>query len=162
ESVAKTDPAQPFTEVNGSGPFKFNKAEWVPGSKVVYDKNKDYVPRSEPASGHSGGKVVKVDRVEYKVIPDDNTGVAALTTGEIDLQDQPSIDLVPLVAKNPDLDMMVVTPIPAVGVVRPNHLFPPFNNLKARQALQMMVTQTDYLQAGFGDKQFWSVCYSYF
>ena len=34
----------------GSGPFKFSTSEFKPGLKVVYEKNKDYVARSEPPS----------------------------------------------------------------------------------------------------------------
>src|SRR5258708_6366793 len=33
ERIAKTDPFQNITEVIGSGPYKFVKEEWVPGSK---------------------------------------------------------------------------------------------------------------------------------
>ena len=65
ERLAKTDPYQQVTEMVGSGPFKFVKEEHQPGNKVVYVKNTDYVPRSEPADWASGGKVVKVDRVEW-------------------------------------------------------------------------------------------------
>ena len=82
EKEAMIDPNTPVTESIGSGPFTFNKAEWVPGAKVVYDKNKDYVPRSEPPSGIAGGKVVKLDRVEYKVIADAATAFTALGAGE--------------------------------------------------------------------------------
>ena len=57
----------------------------MPGNKVVYVKNTGYVPRSEPADGLSGGKVVKVDRVEWIYIPDKNTALAALTSGEADI-----------------------------------------------------------------------------
>ena len=38
--------------------------EWVPGVKVVYERNARYVPRDEPPSQAAGGKVVKIDRVE--------------------------------------------------------------------------------------------------
>src|SRR5258708_10768727 len=95
-------------------------------------------------------------------MPDQATAVAALNAGEVDLHDQPPIDLVPIVEKNPDIVLQVVGPIPAVGVVRPNHLYPPFNNLKARQALSAMMNQTDCLRAGAGDKKWWSTCFSYF
>ncbi len=36
ERIAKTDSSANITEPIGSGPFKFVKEEWVPGSKVVY------------------------------------------------------------------------------------------------------------------------------
>ncbi|MGH7055491.1 MAG: ABC transporter substrate-binding protein, partial [Stellaceae bacterium] len=65
ERLAKTDPYTQVTEMVGSGPFKFVKEEFQPGNKVVYVKNPDYVPRPEPVSWASGGKVVKVDRVEW-------------------------------------------------------------------------------------------------
>src|SRR5262249_55185814 len=70
EKEAKTDPHVAVTETIGSGPFRFVRSEWVPGAKVVYEKNPDYVPRSEPPDGVSGGKVVKVARVEFIVLPD--------------------------------------------------------------------------------------------
>jgi len=70
ERVANTDAFTTFKETIGSGPFKFVAEEWVPGSKAVYVRNPDYVPRSEPVSLAAGGKVVKVDRVEWSYIPD--------------------------------------------------------------------------------------------
>ena len=78
ERLAKTDPYQQVTEMIGSGPFKFVKEEHQPGNLVVYVKNTDYVPRSEPPDWASGGKVVKVDRVEWHVVPDVATKTAAI------------------------------------------------------------------------------------
>src|SRR6266699_5447761 len=70
EKDAATDPFKAITETVGSGPFRFVRSEWNPGAKVVYEKNPDYVPRAEPADGLAGGKVVKLDRVEWTVLPD--------------------------------------------------------------------------------------------
>src|SRR5437588_4345290 len=70
ERLAKTDAFQQIPEAIGSGPFKFVPAEWEPGHKAVFVKNPDYVPRKEPPSFASGGKVVKIDRVEWRYIPD--------------------------------------------------------------------------------------------
>jgi peptide/nickel transport system substrate-binding protein len=155
EKEALIDPATPITETIGSGPMTFNRAEWVPGSKVVYEKNKNYVPRSEPLNGLSGGKIIKLDRVEYTVIPDDTTKFAALTKGEVDLLDQPSLDNTPTVERNPDIVIFKNFTVGVYGMMRPNHLHPPFNNVKARQALAMMVNQREYSQASFGGEQFW-------
>ena len=155
EKEASIDPATPVTETIGSGPFKFVKAEYAPGAKVVYEKNRDYVPRSEPASGFAGGRVVKVDRVEYTVIPDDATKFAALQKGEVDVLDQPSLDLVPTIEKDPNIVISSLFTAGTFGVMRPNHLLPPFNNLKARQALAMMVDQREYAQAAYGGERFW-------
>ena len=93
-----------MTTAIGSGPFMFVREEWVPGSKVVYKKNPDYKPRSEPADGFAGGKLAKVDRVEWLVIPDANTAVQALIKGEVDIIEIPQTDLLPLIRKDPNID----------------------------------------------------------
>ena len=61
--VAETDAFEQITDYTGSGPFKFEADQWVPGSKVVYTKFDGYVPRSEPASAASGGKKALVTKL---------------------------------------------------------------------------------------------------
>src|ERR1700676_1931985 len=73
--LAETPTDKPVPELIGSGPFKFVQAEFQPGVKAVFEKNKDYVPRKEPPSWTSGGKVVKVDRVEWITMADAQTAV---------------------------------------------------------------------------------------
>src|SRR5215204_7196656 len=82
--VAETDPNKQIENFTGSGPFVFVKDEWKPGDKTVYIKFDKYKPRAEPASGLAGGKVVKVDRVEWRAISDAQQAVNALGKGEID------------------------------------------------------------------------------
>jgi peptide/nickel transport system substrate-binding protein len=162
ERVAKTDPNQQITDATGSGPFIFKKDEWVPGNKVVYVKNPGYVPRNEPADGLAGGKVVKVDRVEWIYIPDQNTALAALTKGEADIFELPQADFIPQLEKNPDI-RLAADALGNQGWLRPNHLIPPFNNAKARQALQYIVNQEEYLAAaGFPEKFRVKYCGAYF
>src|SRR5437867_2836951 len=48
------------------------------------------------------------------------------------------------------------------GWVRPNHLQPPFNNKKARQALTYMVDQERYLQAAVGQAKYYRQSGAYF
>src|SRR5437762_3646092 len=69
EADAQLDPNTAMTTAVGSGPFIFVREGWVPGSKGVYKKNPDYKPRSDAADGFAGGKLAKVDRVEWLVIP---------------------------------------------------------------------------------------------
>jgi peptide/nickel transport system substrate-binding protein len=161
EKEAATDPAKGVTEMVGSGPFRFVPGEWKPGNRVVYVKNPDYVPRSEVPNGLAGGKVVKVDRVEWHVIPDPATAVNALLAGEVDLLDTTPNDFIPQLARSKDV---VVRPIDkgGVGAIRPNFLHPPFNNVKARQALAILFDQTDFLRASVGDEKWWKTCHAYF
>jgi peptide/nickel transport system substrate-binding protein len=64
----------------GSGPFIFSEKEWVPGSKTVYLRNKDYVPRSDPPDYYARRRAT-VDRVEW--IVDVNAGRRP-SKGEVD------------------------------------------------------------------------------
>jgi peptide/nickel transport system substrate-binding protein len=162
ERIAKTDPFQNITEVIGSGPFKFVKEEWVPGNKVVYVKNTDYVPRKEPPSWAAGGKVVKVDRVEWIYIPDSATAAAALSAGEADWWEQLPPDLIPVLRTNKDIRVENIDPLGSIGILRFNSLNPPFNNEKMRQALAYVVNQKDYLLAIAGDEKNGHTCYSFY
>src|SRR3954470_9328391 len=62
---AETDPMQQVTTYIGSGPFTFNQDETKQGARYVYDRNPNYVARTETPSGMAGAKVAKVDRVIY-------------------------------------------------------------------------------------------------
>ena len=106
--IADTPSAQPITEFIGSGPFKFVASEFKPGLKVVYEKNKDYVPRAEPPSWTAGGKVVKVERVEWVAMPDQMTAVSALQNGEVDFMQQVPFDLLPMVEGQDNLQVRVL------------------------------------------------------
>ena len=156
--LASTDPNQAVPEIVGSGPFKFVKDEWVPGSKVVFAKNTDYVPRSEPASGFAGGKVVKVDRVEWVVLPDPQSAIQALNRGQIDFIELPQVDLLPLLKANKDVKIEDMSPLGTQGILRLNHLQPPFTDVRARHAMQWLVNQRDFMTATFGDPSLWKVC----
>jgi peptide/nickel transport system substrate-binding protein len=162
ERLAQTDPFQQITEMVGSGPFKFVKDEFQPGHMVVYVKNPDYVPRPEPVSWASGGKVVKVDRVEWLYIPDAMTKVAALNSGETDWWENPPPDLWPVLEANPEISLVQADPLGNQGCFRFNHLLPPFDNVKMRQAVLMVVDQADFMTAYVGDKKNWIVCPSFF
>ncbi|MBI3710018.1 MAG: ABC transporter substrate-binding protein [Proteobacteria bacterium] len=162
ERHAKTDAFEQIKEVIGSGPFKFVPNEWVPGNKVVYVKNTDYVPRKEPPSWASGGKVAKVDRVEWIYLPDAATASAALAAGEVDWWEAPPADLLPVLARSKDIKVENIDPLGSVGIVRFNHLQPPFNNPKMRQALLYVVDQHDYLLAIAGSEKNGKACMSFF
>ncbi len=162
ERLAKTDAYQQIPDAIGSGPFKFVKEEWVPGNKAVFAKNPDYVPREEAPSFASGGKVAKVDRVEWLYIPDTTTAAAALNAGEADWYEQPPADLVPVFAANKDIVVATVDPLGNHGILRFNQLQPPFNNLKLREAVLNLVDQKDYMAAAAGDPKYWKTCVSLF
>ena len=97
ERLAKTDPMSQVSEAMGSGPFKFVAVRArLRASAWSIERNDKYVPRKDgKPSFNAGPKVVYVDRVVWNFIPDPATASAALTQGEIDWWENPTIDLVP-------------------------------------------------------------------
>ena len=160
--VAETDPGKQITDYTGSGPFIFKQDEWRPGEKVVYVKNPKYKPRSEPASGLAGGKVAKVDRVEWIWIADAQTQVNALLKGEIDIIEAPPHDLLPLLAADKNVELFVWNPPGRQYAFRFNVLHKPFDNPKVRQAVAYALNQKDLLQSVIGDPEWFRECKSLF
>ena len=160
EEAAQTDPFEQVDSFIGSGPFRFVEEEWVPGNKVVYEKFEDYVPRGEPPSALAGGKVAKVDRVEWFYIPDPATAMGALQNNEVDFYEAPPVDLVPALEANPDVVVGVQNPYGLVVMLRPNHLYPPFDKAEARRALSYMVDQEEYMTAMVGNPEYFQTCAS--
>jgi peptide/nickel transport system substrate-binding protein len=163
ERVANTPHDKQITDYTGSGPFIFKKDEWQPGIKVVYVRNPNYVPRNEPPDSLAGGKIAKVDRVEWLYLPDSNTALSALLAGEIDYFEMPPLDFIESLQKNPDITVLNVDNLGMQGMIIPNSTQPPFNNYKARQALLHLVNQEEFLRAVAGNpKLYLKFCGSYF
>ncbi|HUB49639.1 MAG TPA: ABC transporter substrate-binding protein [Acetobacteraceae bacterium] len=148
ERFANTDA---FTQLKpgqmiGSGPFIFKPDEHVTGSQVVYTRNAAYVPRpSGTPEWTSGPKIVHFDRVEWHVIPDAATAAGAMTSGEMDWWENPTIDMLPLLQRS-----LVVRTTDTSGLMacmRLNEIQPPFNNPEIRRALLKAVDQTDFMIA---------------
>ena len=150
ERMAKTDAFQQITEYVGSGPFRFIRDEWVSGSRAVYMKNDKYLPRGEAPSNMSGGKIVNIDRVEWHITGDAASAAAAVQKGEIDWLEQPLADLLPVLAKASGVTVETTDLFGNAGLIRFNHMHPPFNNVKLRQAVLSMVDQKDFLAAIIG------------
>ncbi len=160
--LAETPPATPIPELIGSGPFKFVQAEFQPGVKAVFEKNTDYVPRKEPPSWTSGGKVVKVDRVEWITMPDAQTAVNALQSGDIDFMEVPSYDILPVLEANPDIKLETLNKLGSQTVGRMNFLLPPFDNVKVRRAALLAMNQKDILDALVGNPKYYEICGAFF
>ena len=160
--VADTDPNTQISDFTGSGPFVFKRDEWKPGDKTVYVKFDKYKPRSEPASGLAGGKVVKVDRVEWRAISDHQQAINALLAGEIDYIEAPPHDLLPLAKADKNIKLFDGNPQGNQYTLRPNWLAKPFDNPKVRQAMFYAFNQEDFVKATIGDPDYYKVCMSYY
>jgi peptide/nickel transport system substrate-binding protein len=153
--IAATDPFKPIGEYVGSGPMKLVRSEWVPGARAAFEKFADYLPRQESSSWLSGGKQMLLDRIEWVVMPDPGTACAALQNGEVDWWETPIADLVPVLRKSRNVMVDIADPLGNIGSFRMNHLHPPFNDVRARRAILMAMSQEDYMRAVVGDDAYW-------
>jgi peptide/nickel transport system substrate-binding protein len=164
ERIAATvDPFKQVTEVVGSGPFRFVADEYVSGATAVFAKWDKYVPRNEPASYTAGGKQVFLDRVEWRVIPDNGTAANALVSGEVDWLELPQPDLLPLLKRAEGVRTGLLDLYGTVGVLRPNHLSTPTANRGVRRAMFAAVDQREVMLAAMGeDPTTWRAPMGYF
>jgi peptide/nickel transport system substrate-binding protein len=161
--IAATDPFKQINEYVGSGPMRFVRNEWVPGAKAVFEKFTSYVPRQEPASWLAGGKRIVTERIEWVVIADQATAAAALQSGEVDWLEVPLPDLVPVLRKNRNVTVDLADAYGTIGTLFFNHLYPPFNDVRARRAILMALSQQDYMEAHLGsDRELWKLLPGYF
>ena len=158
--IASTQADRQIKEVVGSGPFKFVRDAWQPGEQAEYVRNADYIPRDEAPSGSTGGKKVYLDKVIWRYVPDHWDAANYLAAGEVDWWQEPPLDFIPKIERNPDLRTFLFDQHGAQGWLRPNCLHPPFNNRKAREALLHMMDQVTYLAWSIGPAQYYRACES--
>src|SRR5688572_12553948 len=86
--------------------------------------------------------------------------MSALVNGEIDFYEAPNNDFLPILAKAKGVKLMMTGKIDSTqGMIRLNHLHPPFDNVKARQAMYHLINQEDFLRAIVGNPEFYRVCH---
>jgi peptide/nickel transport system substrate-binding protein len=161
--VAETPADKQIEDATGSGPYVFLKDQFKPGDKAVYAKNTKYVPRKEPPSGTAGGKQVYVDRVEWNLaLRDAQAQVNALINGEVDIIEQPAFESYPPLKADKNVQIVNANPLGFQYMGRFNHLHPPFNNPKVRQAALAAFQQEPFLRAQVGIKEYYHSCASMF
>lgn len=158
QRLAETSSTEPIPEQIGSGPFKWVEEEFQPGVRAVYAKNEDYVPRDEPPSSLSGGKVVNVDRVEWVVMTDAQTALNALQAGEIDYWESPPTELLPIMEANPDITVENLNNLGFQTIMRPNALNAPMDDPLIRKAAIASVSQQNVLDALVGNPDLYQIC----
>ena len=160
--VAETPPDKQITEYIGSGPYVFLKDEFKPGDKAVYAKFDKYVPRKEKPSGTAGGKNVYVDKVVWNLaLRDYQAQVNALAKGEVDIVEVVPFQHYDTMRKDPNVQVRK----PRIGLqymCRFNHLHPPFDNAKVRQAVLAAFDQRPFLKAQVGVTELYKPCPSMF
>ncbi|MFJ7726806.1 ABC transporter substrate-binding protein [Neobacillus sp. NPDC097160] len=121
----------------GTGPFKYE--EWKQNDAVTLAKNENYWVKGLP----------KLDKVMFKVIPDNSTRLTALKNGEIDLMDGLNQTDLPSVDKDPNLQLFK-RPAGSLGYLTFNLAKPPYDNVKVRQAINHAINKQGIIDTFYG------------
>ncbi|MCL0092264.1 ABC transporter substrate-binding protein [Dehalococcoidia bacterium] len=123
-SPAAIDDEGKVSEPIGTGPFK--RVEWVPGEKLVMERNEDY-----------WGTRPRLERVTLKVIPDPTTRIMALEAGEIDMIiDTGGVlpEHVPVLLMHPEIEVLTVAgAVPHYMTLNTHSVF--FDDPRVRRAI---------------------------
>ena len=157
KSVIEDTPAERgggvLQEHIGSGPYQFTS--WDVGNKLILERFDDYVPRSEAPSGHAGAKYAFVDGIEFLEIPDVQTRLSLLETGEVDFIDTAPLDFFEIMRDNPEINVYT-DPIGRWPVMVINHRGP-FMDVKVRKALQAAIPN-EAIMAAYGPPGLRGLC----
>ncbi|MFF2448512.1 ABC transporter substrate-binding protein [Neobacillus sp. NPDC058068] len=123
----------------GTGPFKF--VEWKQNDKIVLEKNPDYWQKGLP----------KLNKLIFRVIPENAARLNALAKGEIDVMDGLNNSDEDTVKNNPDLQV-IERPSNNIGYIGLNTTKKPLDNKLVRQAINHAVDKKTIIDAFYGGK----------
>jgi peptide/nickel transport system substrate-binding protein len=126
----------------GTGPFKFK--EWQPGTKIVFERNADFV-------NYRGDDTNKgpayVDGIEYYIIGEAGTRTAAFESQEIDLMYAEAED-VQRFKENPDLTIISLEEANNFNFLEYSDR-PPFDNVALRKAISSAINTDSIIELAF-------------
>lgn len=120
----------------GTGPFVFK--EWKRNDTITLEKNPTFWNQGFP----------KLDKLVFKVIPENTSRLTALTSGEIDLMDGLNPDDAQTVKDNKELQL-ILRPSMNIGFVGFNVEKKPLDNPKVREALSYAINKPAIIEAFF-------------
>jgi peptide/nickel transport system substrate-binding protein len=125
-------------EFIGTGPFRF--VEFRPDSHVRFERFDGYVPNTayQGMDGFAGRKVVNVNQVTTRFMPEAGARTAALQTNEVQVLEAIAVPAAQRLRADRNLVMHEMLPW-AYQTIILNHAQPPMNNVAFRRALQAVL-----------------------
>jgi len=140
----------------GTGPYKVS--QYLPGDRLVTVRYDGYKPSSLPPSFMSGKKTAYFDEVVYVIVPDQNSQIAALKTGQIDILGTVPGDFYNDLSKTAGVSVKIITNNSSRQGAWIDNVDGVFKDKRVRQAFQMAYPVEDALRAAWGDSKFWTTC----
>lgn len=116
----------------GTGPYRL--VEWRPNQYV----------RLERFEQHWSGHLPYYDEVVFRIIPDQNSAVLNLLSGDVDLIPRMEASVYHQVAYNPAVKVEA-GPMNLVQILAINNQRPPFDDIRVRKALAMSINRDEII-----------------
>jgi peptide/nickel transport system substrate-binding protein len=127
--VEKVGPRGMATQVNGTGPFKLLR--WIKDDSIIIERFDDYYGGATDIP--PVGKAC-VDRVIFKIIPYNESRVAGLLAGDVDIINDVPAHSIKVIENKPNARILTVNGTRSFFIAL-NNQKAPFNNIKVRQAV---------------------------
>lgn len=143
--------ADTIDNVVGTGPYKI--AEHVPDQHLQLVRFDGYVSRDEESNGAAGKRQQLADEIRFVPVPDPNTRVEGLLSGQFDFADGLPAESYARLAESDAAEPLLLKPFgwPIFAI---NHKAGLLTDKTIRQALQAALPIDDMLFAAFGDENF--------
>jgi peptide/nickel transport system substrate-binding protein len=130
----------------GTGPWKL--VSWTKGNEIVLDKNPSYVRFGRPVENPGAPYL---DKLIVRQIPEAQARLAGLQTGEVQLIVNPPLDDLDSVRNDSNLELHVAENTGQNFFFEFTISRPPFNDIRARQAVAHAVDVDAAIQTAFGE-----------
>uniref|UniRef100_A0A2A4YUM0 Peptide ABC transporter n=1 Tax=OCS116 cluster bacterium TaxID=2030921 RepID=A0A2A4YUM0_9PROT len=140
-----------ISAVVGTGPYKLEAHK--PDQYIQLVKFDNYVSRDEPSDGGSGARTQSMDEIRFIPVPDSNTRVEGILSGQFDFADGLPVEAIKRLEASDKAEPMVLRPF-GWPIFAFNHKDGLNTNLHIRLAVQAALNEDDMLFAAFGDDAF--------
>lgn len=141
----KDDDGFGVTSAIGTGPWKLDS--WTKGSAIILSKNEDYRNFGRPVANQGAPKL---DRLVIRTIPEGQTRVAGLKTGELQII-VPPIEEVEAIKADDGINLFLAENTGQNMFLEFAVHRPPFDDVRARKAVVHALDMEAALQIVFGD-----------
>ena len=142
-----------LSAIVGTGPYRV--VEHKPDQYIQLARFDGYKPRSEPADGTAGARAALADELRFVPVPDANTRVEGLLSGQFDYADGLPVEAYDRIATSNAAEPVLLDgfgwPVWAV-----NHKAGLLTDRDIRKALQAALPFEDMMFAAFGDDKFFA------
>ena len=152
--IPESNQAVPMAKFIGTGPYALKERradQWV-----ILSRFADYTARANPADGYGGRRTAYIDEIRYVPVPDPNTRVEGMLSGQFDYAESLPTAAVARLRGQSKVEPFLMKDF-GYPVFSLNNKQGLLSNMKMRQALLAALDMDEIMQAAFGIPELYAV-----